>query len=323
MNEPKEGPLTPFKGAKPPAPQWFDKAIAQEPERRMIPVRGANIEAISWGEKGNPGLLLMHGNSAHADWYSFIAPFWADRYRVTSMSWSGMGGSDWRETYDLSDFAAEALEVAEETGVFDGKVKPVFIAHSFGGLTLRYLSVAHGDRIAGAISLDSRTDMMRHKPGETHPSQQEMRRPGPPERNRPNNVYPTFEAALARFRLAPPQPCENLFLVDYIARRSLKEAPMPDGSGMGWTWKFDPFLFRNMTGRDSQALWGDPTCPVAMIWGSRSMVMQMGGETARKGATAPLIALPDSGHHVMLDQPLALVSAIDALLEAWPAGFAR
>ena len=30
-------------------------------------------------------------------------------------------------------------------------------------------------------------------------------------------------AALARFRLMPPQPCENLFLLDWVARHSLKE----------------------------------------------------------------------------------------------------
>ncbi len=39
---------------------------------------GANIELLTWGEVGKPGLILVHGNSAHADWWSFIAPFLAD-----------------------------------------------------------------------------------------------------------------------------------------------------------------------------------------------------------------------------------------------------
>jgi hypothetical protein len=30
------------------------------------------------------------------------------------------------------------------------------------------------------------------------------------------------------------------------------------------------------------------------------------------------IEIPDSHHHVMIDQPLALVAALRALLAAWP-----
>lgn len=321
----KQGPLAPYLGAKPPAPAWFAPALAQEPERTFVTVAGAKIESLAWGARGKPGLLLMHGNAAHADWYSFIAPFFAERFRVASMSWSGMGGSDWRETYAVETFAEEALTVAREAGLFDGPVKPVFAAHSFGALTLRYLSVQHGHEIAGAIVLDSRTDMMGRpppRPGET------ANRPGPPgagDRTKPNNVYPTLEAALARFRLAPPQPCENHYLVDHIARLSLKRAPMPDGSGEGWTWKFDPFLFRNFSVSNPDALSGAPKCPLAMIWGARSAIIQMDrlGMMKSMEGRGPMLEIPDSGHHVMLDQPLALVTALDGLLQGWPNGWAQ
>jgi hypothetical protein len=33
--------------------------------------------------------LLLHGNGAHADWWSFIAPYLANNFRVAAMSWSG------------------------------------------------------------------------------------------------------------------------------------------------------------------------------------------------------------------------------------------
>ena len=42
----------------------------------------------------------------------------------------------------------------------------------------------------------------------------------------------------------PPQPTENHYITDFIARRSLKRSPLPDGSGDGWTWKFDPKVFK-------------------------------------------------------------------------------
>ncbi|MBU2135353.1 MAG: hypothetical protein KKA45_04045, partial [Alphaproteobacteria bacterium] len=94
-----QAPLAPFKGEKPPAPAWFEAVIAKEPQRSFVTSLGTQIEVLTWGEVGKPGLLLVHGNSAHADWWSFIAPYLAEDYRVASMSLAGMGASDWRETY--------------------------------------------------------------------------------------------------------------------------------------------------------------------------------------------------------------------------------
>src|SRR5436309_2221830 len=123
-------PLAPFAGAKPPAPAWFGDALAQAPERSLIPVAGANIELLTWGEVGKPGLILVHGNSAHADWWSFIAPFLADQYRVAALSLSGMGDSDWRETYTFEGFASEIYDCAKAAGLYEAKVKPIYIGHS-------------------------------------------------------------------------------------------------------------------------------------------------------------------------------------------------
>ncbi len=60
--------LAAFNGEKPPAPQWFQNAIAAAPERSTIAVAGADIEVLIWGALGKPGLLLLHGGMAHADW---------------------------------------------------------------------------------------------------------------------------------------------------------------------------------------------------------------------------------------------------------------
>ena len=40
---------------------------------------------------------------------------------------------------------------------------------------------------------------------------------------RPTRVYTSREAAEGRFRLAPEQPCENQFILDYIAEHSVRE----------------------------------------------------------------------------------------------------
>jgi hypothetical protein len=59
---------------------------------------------------------------------------------------------------------------------------------------------------------------------------------------------------------------------------------------------------------------------MAHIYGANSRIM----ERRRAGEPAPFppdmieIEIPDSQHHIMIDQPLALVAALRALLAAWP-----
>jgi len=90
-----------------------------------VRVQGTPIETLAWGRRGDPGLLLLHGNGAHADWYSFIGPLLKTGRRVVALSFSGAGGSGWRTQYSVAQWADEALAVAEATGLFSAAVPPV------------------------------------------------------------------------------------------------------------------------------------------------------------------------------------------------------
>lgn len=320
-------PLAPFAGAEPPSPQWFKDAIAQEPERQRIPVGGAMIEFLAWGEVGKPGLIFVHGNSAHADWWSFIAPFLADDYRVAAISLSVMGDSDWRETYTFEGFASEIWECAKAAQLYEAKVKPIYIGHSFGGSQVFYSAGAYPERMRAALLLDTGFG------GPPTPEQEEawrkeaeargmnFGRGGPPHRTRPNRVYATLEEALTRFRFMPPQVPGNLYIADFIARRSLRRAPMPDGSGEGWTWKFDPFLWSKLDRSAMAGVAHKHAVPMAQICGDRSAIMrrrEFGLQSSFIPDGVPSILIPDSEHHIMVDQPLALVAAIRSLLAVWP-----
>ena len=63
-------PLAALEGAVPPAPQWFKDAINVRPQSTVIEVDGAPIHYLSWGSPAKQGLLLVHGNAAHAWWWS-------------------------------------------------------------------------------------------------------------------------------------------------------------------------------------------------------------------------------------------------------------
>ncbi len=125
-------PLHAFRGLKPPAPAWFERAVAEEPERTFIEVESAKVELLACGERGRPGLIFLHGGAAHADWWSFIAPFFARDHRVVAPSFTGMGRSGWRDAYVFDQLVREAREAGRRGGAFP-LGPPVVVGHSFGG----------------------------------------------------------------------------------------------------------------------------------------------------------------------------------------------
>jgi len=309
-------PLARFHGEAPPAPAWFRSALAQAPERSFIEVDGAKLELLTWGDVGKPGLLLLHGARAHADWWSFIAPFFAKDYRVAALSWSGMGRSDWRESYGPDLLSREALAAIEAAGLDRGAEKPLAVAHSFGGWISLYLAAHYGARLKGLVVLDS---------GVRPPKDPNAPPRDPPRPPRPNRIYASLKDALAHFRLAPTQACDNPYILDYIARQALKAVPSPEGQGVeGWTWRFDPYLFAKIpkTFQDEvAAALPAARCPLALIWGDRSALME--GRFLEHTLNAapigtPKIVMPEAAHHLFLDQPLAMVASLRSLFAAWP-----
>ncbi len=298
----RDGPLTPFAGAAPPAPAWFTRAIAQQGEQRSVAVHGTTIRYQVWGDAGKPGLLLAHGNGAHQHWWDFIAPFLAGDYHVAAMTLSGMGDSGWREHYSLEQFSDEQLAVCQDAGFFDAPVLPLIVGHSFGGFVTILTGARAADRLSGIVIVDSPV---------TPP---DVDRGGPPRDARPTRVYPDLVKALARFRLAPPQDCENLYIVDYVARHSLREV---EG---GWTWKFDPGVWRRFEMDDMSARLRAMDSRIGIFYGQSSAIFpaKIGDYMfGLLGHAVPVVEIPEAQHHVMLDQPLAFIAALRALLTDW------
>jgi pimeloyl-ACP methyl ester carboxylesterase len=299
-------PLAPFAGQVPDAPAWFSQALADPPERFELVVQGATIETLAWGRVGDPGLLLLHGNGAHADWYSFIAPLLRAGRRVVAMSFSGMGGSGWRTQYSVAQWADEVLGVAEGAGLFAAQVLPTVVGHSFGGFPLMNAAARHGDRLARAVIVDT---PLRPPPGS------DARRRHRPENLRSSRVYASKAEALMRFRFLPPQGCDLPCIADLIARRGLKQVAGPDGLP-GWIWRFDPFLFRHFDfGRPYRDL-GQARCPVTLVRGGRSRLItpeSMAHAVALAPTGTQVLEVADADHHVMVDQPLAFAALLDGL----------
>ena len=302
-------PEAPAVERRPVAPAWFDAALAQAPERTHIEVEGAEIEVLSWGERGKPGLLLLHGFTAHADWWSFLAPLLAQGRRVVAFSLSGMGRSGWRDAYSLAQYAREAIAVAEATGLFESATPPILIGHSFGSFVARVVAQTLGPRLGGIVLVD----------GALAADNEDVEFDGVPVRGHRHRVYPTLEQAIARFRFEPPQTCDNPYIMDFLARTSLGLTPAAHG-GDGWSWRFDPDLRAKIGAFPTSDVLAPLPCRAALLFGDRSKLMTSERTDLIRRHTppaAPWIVIPDAGHHIMVDQPLALIAALRSVLEAW------
>jgi pimeloyl-ACP methyl ester carboxylesterase len=302
-------PESPAVERRPVAPAWFETALAQAPERTHLEVEGTEIEVLSWGERGRPGLLLLHGFTAHADWWSFLAPLLAQGRRVVAFSLSGMGRSGWRDAYSLEQHAREAIAVADATGLFEPAIPPILIGHSFGSFATRIVAHMLGAKLGGIVLVD----------GALAADDDDVEYDGVPVRGHRHRVYPTLEQAIPRFRFEPAQSCDNPYIMDFLARTSLGLTPAGH-DGDGWSWRFDPDLRAKIRTLPSSELLAPVPCRVALLFGDRSKLMtgvRLDLIRRHTPPDAPWIVIPDAGHHIMVDQPLALVAALRSLLEAW------
>jgi pimeloyl-ACP methyl ester carboxylesterase len=289
-----------------PAPAWFRWAIGYPREERWVTVEGCPIHYYLWPAERRAqvsrGLLFVHGGGAHADWWSFIAPYFARYLRVAALDVSGMGDSGRRAAYSTEMRAAEMRAVIADAGLGE---RAFVVGHSFGGFMTMKFGAQYGDELGGAVIVDS----------PIRSPEEEVHHPLTPPNWGNKRIYDTFDAALARFRLMPPQSCDNDFIVEYIARHSL----MPvDG---GWTWKFDgAAMGTRRFGEPFREYLQAVRCRAALIFGEKSALVSR--ETASymsslMGTAAPIVEVPEAQHHVMLDQPLAFVAALRMLLQSW------
>ena len=278
-------------------PAWFSAALSAPADEGAVAVDGARIRYRAWGERGTPGAVLVHGTAAHARWWDHVGPQLPPGLRVAALDLSGHGDSGWRARYSLERWAQEAMAVAADAGVSG---PPFVVGHSLGGTIAIRAAAIYGADLSGIVVIDSPLY-------ETRPRRRDMAVALGAER-----TYPSREAAIARFRLIPEHPVLP-YVREHVAMWSVARRDNGD-----WGWKFDRRLFVNM-----EPIWplrGSADCPVAILRAQHGMMTQEMADRLgeRFGQVASVVEIPAAGHHVMLDEPLSLVTALRTLLSAWP-----
>lgn len=282
----------------PDAPAWFTNALATTPEVDETTVAGATISFRTWGEAATgrtADVLLVHGGAAHARWWDAIAPLLAVHRRVVALDMSGHGDSDHTESYSLDGWADELAAVISATGL--GR-RTVVIGHSLGGIVSAVLARRGSPALEGLVVVDSPIEPS--GPGTLVDADN-------PAFGRAR-VYPTAAAAVERFRPIPLQSSLD-YAAAHIASSSVREV---EG---GWGWKFDP-RFVTMTGETPRTLDGLP-CPVVFVGGEHGMLSSAAREAMQSSPEVSVVEIPDAGHAMMLDHPLALTAALRGVLAGW------
>lgn len=284
-------------------PAWFERALQVPFEHETTMVGGAKVHYLAWGARGRQGLVFVHGASAHAQWWSHVAAMFADDFRVVALDLSGHGDSDHRGVYSLEQWADEVAAVGEAGGILGA---PVVVGHSMGGFVTIVTAARHGSHLAGAIVCDS--PVSEPDPEITSYAHRAF--------GIGTSLYASVDDAVPRFRTVPPQEHNLPYVIEHIARHSLH--PVPGG----WTWKFDRRIFEQFTG-DMRYIalpyLRQVECRFALLRSEHGLVTPDISATMYEalGRRAPVIELPEAGHHAMLDQPLMLVTVLRTLLASW------
>ena len=286
-------------------PKWFLDALAQKPDIKSVKIKGSKISYNCWGKKNKPGLIFVHGGMAHADWWNFITPYFLKTHRVIAMNLGGMGDSEWRKEYSTETWGLEIEGVCKKEKL----KKPIIIGHSLGGMCGVYAASIMKKNLYGLVIVDTAILPPSDKP------------PKFDFKIRANKIYKSLKEIKSRFRLVPGQIDALEYVMDYIAEKSIKK------NKGGWTWKFDPNymkIFNSESFLERQAVYRNKLkglkCRVAILRGEKSVIFP--GSSAKymhelMDKKSPIINVPEAHHHIMVDQPMALISALRSLIIDW------
>jgi pimeloyl-ACP methyl ester carboxylesterase len=285
------------------APTWFTNALAVPYEDCRVAVGGTGIHYLAWGERGRRGLVFVHGGGAHAHWWTHVAAQFAGEFRVLAIDLSGHGDSDPRHEYHFEEWTEEVVAVAADGGI-DGA--PVVIGHSMGGFVTIATAARLPDQLSGIVICDSPVT----EPDPEIASFQLKEAFGRPR------VYPDIDTALEHFRTVPAQAFYLPYVMDHVGHHSLKAV---DG---GYSWKFDRHVFAQFTASIRALAYPylpQVNCRVALLRSEFGLLTADIGRSMNEGLgrVAPIVELPEAGHHAMLDQPLILLTALRTLLADW------
>lgn len=261
----------------------------------ILEVAGCTIRYRRYGRPDRPCLVLVHGGRAHSGWWFGVVPELAPHFDLWLPELSGFGDSGHRDSYSATGWAAEVAALIEHSG----RGSAVVAGHSLGGRVAIVAAAGWPHLVERLVLIDA--PVWTSVIGAAR------------EPRRIRRHYPSREEALARFRLDPPPTIADPALLREVGHHAVTR------DELGWTWKFDPAARRRVADREIEEALGRVRCPVGVIYGERSTVVDKSSVDRiadRLGRPVPAVEIPGAYHHVPLDAPQACAEAIRRLAEA-------
>jgi pimeloyl-ACP methyl ester carboxylesterase len=251
-----------------------------------------SLNCLDYGGDGHPPLLFLHGGSAHAHWWDFIAPAFTGYFHVMALDQRGHGDSPWTSgwAYGTRHYVADLRTIvsAWEFG------PPILVGHSMGGHNVLVYAGTYGETARAIVAIDSPA---------TYPAFAKQALKEMAERS--SRRFDSLEAAVAAFHTVPADSLASPEVMRHIALNSFRQ----DSDGK-WVHKMDRrTMLRDPI--DGWPLLPRIQCPALYVRPASSpMPRDYGQEIAARMPDGHFTIVPNSHHHVLLDNPDGLVLAL-------------
>ena len=203
------------------APEWFHESINILPRVENLKNPSGDLKYQVWDRANTKNIaVLIHGTGAHKKWWDPIAPLINENFTVIAPDLPGMGESSHRSEYNFDAFTESILGILKQEKITDKTHRVYFIGHSLGGHVAGFMASELPQLASGLVMIDSPIRPPTYDYG-THISTGPLRK---------IKYYEDKISILKRFRLMPPQDCDNSWYLRYIAEHSIQEVES------GWRW---------------------------------------------------------------------------------------
>lgn len=275
----------------------------------FVPVATVRLHVQDYGISGKAPILCVHGGAANAHWFDFVAPGFHPDYHVRAVDLRGHGDSEWDRSdtpdYSYARHAADIHELTEKLDLRDF----VLIGHSMGGMVSSVYAATYPGRAKGLIVVDSNLVMTPERiAGFSAVSSREGR------------DYASQEEFVANYRVRPNGSTAAPQMLRHIAQCGGRR--FEDGR---WRHKVDRKVYASRELFDSFALWNSIRIPALLMKAANStrMTPEAIAEIRSRAPQVTLDLVPESDHHITLDNPAGFVRAARRFLDALDRGMLR
>ncbi len=256
---------------------------------------GLALNCLDYGGEGKPPILFLHGGSAHAHWWDFVAPAFVGDFHVLALDQRGHGESQWADewAYGSRHYVSDLDQVIGGWGFG----APIIVGHSMGAHNVLAYAVEHSEsgKVRAIVAIDPPPDYPEFAV-EFLKSIAE----------KPARRFDSLDEAVRNFKVLPRQTLAKKEVLEHVARLSFKPHP-----GGGWTHKLD----RRTMIREPSRVWDSLhriACPALIVKIAKSPLLDraLAKKMAAQIAHGRMAEIDDSYHHVMLDNPQALIEII-------------